>query len=132
MADREYASASKKGAPQAREVSDRWHLVKNLAGCVSVQLAESCAQLRRADTAAAAQGQQVEPLSPKQLGYSRTRAERRAQQARQVERQARHEQITALQKQGMKSAEIAAVVGMAERTVRHWRETERHPLFWPA
>src|SRR5258708_5150087 len=118
----EYASAIKKGAPQAREVSDRWHLVKNLAGCVSVQLAESFAQLRRANTAAAAQEQHVEPLLPKQLGSSRTRAERRAQQARQAERQARHEQITALQKQGMKSAEIAAVVGMAERTVRHWRE----------
>jgi hypothetical protein len=25
--------------PQARQVSDRWHLVKNLAACVSVQLA---------------------------------------------------------------------------------------------
>ena len=37
----EYASAIKKGAPQAREVSDRWHLAKNLAGCVSVLLARS-------------------------------------------------------------------------------------------
>jgi hypothetical protein len=37
----EYASAIKKGAPQAREVSDRWHLVKNLAGCVSILLARS-------------------------------------------------------------------------------------------
>jgi transposase len=37
----EYASAIKKGAPQAREVSDRWHLVKNLVGCVSVLLARS-------------------------------------------------------------------------------------------
>lgn len=90
----EDASAMKKGAPQAREVSERWHVVKNLAGCVSVQLAESFAQLRRADTAAALQEQHVEPPSPTQPGLSRTRAERRAQQARQAERQARHEQIT--------------------------------------
>jgi DNA-binding transcriptional regulator YiaG len=61
----------------------------------------------------------------------RTRAERRAQQARQAERQARYEQITALQKQGMKSAEIAAVVGMAERTVRHWRERGDIPYSGP-
>jgi transposase len=59
----EYASAIKKGAPQAREVSDRWHLVKNLAGCASVLLASCLAQLRRAETAAEAKSQQEEPLS---------------------------------------------------------------------
>jgi hypothetical protein len=48
----EYASAIKKGAPQAREVSDRWHLVKNLAGCVLVLLASCLAQLRRSEVAA--------------------------------------------------------------------------------
>src|SRR5439155_2855632 len=69
----EYASAIKKGAPQARQVSDRWHLVKNLAACVSVLIAESFAQLRRAEAAAAAQEEQVEPLSQKQHGHPRTR-----------------------------------------------------------
>src|SRR5947209_3606421 len=127
----EYASAIKKGAPQAREVSDRWHLVKNLAGCVSVQLAESFAQLRRADAVAAAKEEQEEPLSPKQDGHPRTRAERHAQQARQAERQARYEQIAALQKQGMKSAEIASVVGMAERTVRGWLNRGSIPYSGP-
>ena len=125
----EYASAIKKGAPQAREVSDRWHLVKNLAGCVSVLLAESLAQLRRA--AAAANSQQVEQPSGEPPSYRRTRAERRAQQARAAERRVRYEQITALQKQGMKSAEIAADVGMAERTVRQWQERGDVPYAGP-
>jgi transposase len=44
----EYAAAIRKGAPQARQVSDRWHVVKNLTACVSVQLARTLAQLRRA------------------------------------------------------------------------------------
>src|SRR5258708_7360210 len=59
----EYASAIKKGAPQAREVSDRWHLVRNLAGCVSVLLASCLTQLRRAEVGAAAGVEQVEQPS---------------------------------------------------------------------
>jgi transposase len=116
----EYASAIKKGAPQAREVSDRWHLAKNLAGCVSVLLAESLAQLRRTEVASAANLKLVERPSGEPQSHPRTRAERSAQLARQAERRVRYEQITALQNQGMKSAEIAAGVGMAERTVREW------------
>ncbi len=127
----EYASAIKKGAPQAREVSDRWHLVKNLAGCVSVLLASCLTQLRRAEVVAAASVEQVEQPSGEPPRYQRTRAERCAQQARQAERQARYEQITALHKQGMKSAEIAAVVGMNERTVRHWLSRGNIPYAGP-
>jgi transposase len=115
----EYASAIKKGAPQAREVSDRWHLVKNLAGCVSVLLTKSLAQLRRVEQAAATSPEE-EHHSHETHSHPRTQAEKRAQQARQAERRARYEQITALQAQGMKSAEIAAQVGMAERSVREW------------
>jgi hypothetical protein len=59
----EDASAMKKGAPQAREVSDRWHLVKSLAGCVSVLLASCFAQLRRAGATGAASIEQVEQPS---------------------------------------------------------------------
>jgi transposase len=59
----EYASAIRRGAPQARQVSDRWHLVKNLAACVSVLLAKTFAQLRRAETlAAVSSGQGMQQL----------------------------------------------------------------------
>ncbi len=115
----EYASAITKGAPQARQLSDRWHLVKNLAACVSVQLTQSLTQLRRAEQAEANTTQERQPL-PQHHSHPRTRAEKRTQQARQAERTARYEQIMALQQQGMKSIEIAAFMGMAPRTVREW------------
>src|SRR3989440_12454909 len=72
----EYASAIKKGAPQAREVSDRWHLVKNLAGCVSVLLASCLTQLRRAEVAAVRSEQAEEQaLKPRRPGQTRALAQ---------------------------------------------------------
>ena len=115
----EYASAIKKGAPQARQVSDRWHLVKNLAAGVSALLAQSLGKLRRAEQAAANIPEE-EQHSREPHSHPRTRAEKRTQQARQAERMARSEQIMALQKQGLKSADIATQVGMPERSVREW------------
>ena len=116
----EYASAITKGASHARQVSDRWHLVKNLATCVSAQLAHSLAQLRRDQQAAAATAPQEEHSSRQLHSHPRTQAEQRTQQARQAERLARYEQIVALRQQGMKYTDIAAHVGMAARTVRGW------------
>jgi len=111
----EYASAIRKGAPQARQVSDRWHLVKNLAACVSVQIAKTLAQLRRAQERRPAQTQAVQ----------------QAQQARQAERMTRYEHILELQKQGMKSGEIGRHAGYesanSSTVDRYWN----HPLLSP-
>src|SRR6266700_1935648 len=111
----EYASAIHKGAPQARQVSDRWHLVKNLAACVSVQTARTLAQLRRAEERRPAQTQAVQ----------------QAQQARQAERTARYEHILELQKQGMKSGEIARTLSYepanSSALDRYWKHPLRSP-----
>src|SRR6266702_344305 len=115
----EYASAIQKGAPQARQVSDRWHLTKNLANCVSVLLAQCLAELRRAEQAASTPEQEETP-SPQEHRPARTRAVQHAQRARQAERSERSESIMALRKQGMMSADIAMHMGMPELTVRHW------------
>lgn len=126
----EYASAIKKGAPQARHVSDRWHLTKNLSACVTVLLAQSLTQIRRAEQAAALLGE--EHAAPPELRRpAQTRAIQQAQLARQAERMARYEQIITLRKQGMKNADIATHVGMAERTVRQWLTRESIPYSHP-
>lgn len=107
----EYASAIRKGAPQAQQVSDRWHLVKNLAACVSAQITKTQASLRRAEKRRPA----------------RTQAIQQVQQDRQAERMTRYERILELQKQGMKSGEIARTLGMSQRTIQRWIMTGNVP-----
>jgi transposase len=107
----EYASAIRKGAPQARQVSDRWHLVKNLTACVSAQLAKTLAQLRRAE----------------ERRPARTQAVQQVQQARAAERTTRYEHILQLQTQGVKSGEIARILGMSQRTIQRWVATGTIP-----
>jgi transposase len=107
----EYASAIKKGAPQARQVSDRWHLTKNLTDCVSVLLAHCLAELRRAEQAAPTP-EEEEAQRDEEHHPALTRAVQQAQHARQAERSERYDSIIALRKLGMMSADIATQVGM--------------------
>src|SRR6266516_4812522 len=127
----EYASAIKKGAPQARQVSDRWHLVKNLAACVSVQLAQSLAELRRAEQVKAQSEKQERGQVSEERHPAQTRAIQHAQLARQAERMARYEHIVALQKQGMQSAEVALQLGVTPRTIQRWSATGTIPYSGP-
>src|SRR6266571_3661140 len=127
----EYASAIKKGAPQARQVSDRWHLVKNLAACVSVQLAKTLAELRRAEQVRARSETNEEGQASEERRPAQTRAIQHAQLARQAERTARYEHIIALQKQGVKIAEIALQLGVTQRTIQRWIATENIPYSGP-
>src|SRR6266487_4546347 len=127
----EYASAIKKGAPQARQVSDRWHPVKTLAACVSVQLAQSLAELRRAEQVKAQSAKQEWGQVSEERHPAQTRAIQHAQLVRQTERTARYEQIMALQKQGVKMAEIALQLGVTQRTIQRWIATETIPYSRP-
>jgi hypothetical protein len=99
-----------------KRASTLWHLVgspshKNLAACVSVQLARTLTQLRRAEEQRPAQTQAIQ----------------QAQQARRAERTARYERILALQMQGMKSGEMARTLGMSQRTLQRWIATGTIP-----
>ena len=122
---------SKKGLPRHALVSDRWHLVKNLAACVSVQLAQSLAELRRAEQVKAQSEKQERGQVSEERHPAQTRAIQHAQLVRQAERMARYEHIVALQKQGVKIAEIALQLGVTQRTIQRWIATETIPYSRP-
>ncbi len=123
----DYASAARLGAPQARQVADRFHLAKNLTEIVEEILARCRAEIRQAlkpqdapsselqeeEKAEQAPALPSQPQDPDPLAGS-------AHLARHAERSDRSQQLIELQKEGLTTKEIARRLGMAERTVRYW------------
>jgi transposase len=111
-----YAEAARKGAPQAVQVADRWHLIQNL-----VEALERCLlRFRPALKVAAGQGDSIlGPLpssSETTLVPWRQRAEAASEQkhASKVER---YEQMRTLRDAGFTVLDIAQIVGATRRTV---------------
>jgi transposase len=121
---KEFAKAATKGAPQARQVVDRFHLVKNLSEVIQEILGQCRAEIRKAE-APSPQGEttteeeHTHPLPTAATWQQRTPARvKKAHQARQASRDDRYEQMTTLRAQGLTQREVATRMGMSERAVR--------------
>jgi transposase len=106
------------GAPQAQQVADRWHLLKNLRETVQTQLGHHRALLRWIPPQPAADPNSVALRSP---------GEERQRQANHARRVARHQQIMALHDQRYTDHEIALMLGISARTVKRWRAKSMIP-----
>jgi transposase len=114
----DYASAAARGAPQARQCADRFHLLQNLGKTLEGVLARHLASHRNqqaeqfsATPLQGAQSRQSVKLSPK---------EAQQKQARREERLARYQQVVALRKLGFSQTAIADRIGIGHATVSRW------------
>ena len=131
----DYATAATLGAPQATQVCDRWHLMKNLSEHVMPFLARMRTQVRQASEERAPEREE-DPLEEarwkEREASEQARDERRVarrerkttrdqiRETHQAERLDRYQQILQLASQGLSSNDIAARVGLSGRTVRQW------------
>src|SRR5437588_3733051 len=143
---KEFAKAATLGAPQAQQVVDRFHLVRNLAEVLQKILAHCRAEIRQADADQLLPPKPGEGL-PRALPTPATWQQRTpphievAHQARQASRDDRFRQMTALRAQGLTQVAIAKRMGMSERAVRTWlkrgdaptwkRQSRRRSVFDP-
>ena len=117
----EYAAAIRKGAPQALQVADRWHIVKNLSESVSTLLARCRAEIRR--------GLQAQPIPEQERGDKEpalqeercppgSRSDEQARVARRAQKLDRYTQVIELHDQGLTAVEIASRIGISGRPER--------------
>src|SRR5258707_7764517 len=119
----EYAAAISKGAPQALQVADLWHIVKNLSESVQTLLARCRAEIRRGSQTQATPEQEpaeTEPVLEEERRPARSLSVKLAQVGRRAQKLDRYEQVVELHQHGVKAADIASRVGIGERTVHRW------------
>jgi transposase len=126
----EYAAAIRKGAPQALQVADRWHIGKNLADSVQTLLARCRAEIRRGLQVQAMPEQEreeTESVPEEERHPPRGRLVQLAREGRRAQKLDRYTQVVELHHQGLRAADIASRVGIGERTVHRWLRNGSFP-----
>jgi transposase len=120
-----YADGIRQGAPQAVQVADRWHLLRNGSDALRQVLDRHPAQLRQAACAVTAE---LDAAAPPPEPRPPTKLEQ-GQRDRHAKRQARFAEIARLHRQGMGARAIARTLGLARNTVRRWLRRGQAPTW---
>lgn len=119
-----YADAARRGAPQAVQVADRWHLLRNLHENLEHLLAGYASMLERAF-------RQTLPWLPASNSIPAkspiaTRSQQISRERRQ-KRWERYQKVIQLHQRGQSSRAIARQLGLNRGTVRHWLGAGQFP-----
>jgi transposase len=140
-----YAEASTQGAPQAEQVADRWHLLKNLREAVERALERHSAIVGAAlktietptelppNAAAPEPGavpSPIEPPPPQPPSEPCPESPRiQAEQSKRQKRIDRFEQVHDLRGRGLSAARIARELGLSRRSVFRYLRRETCPVW---
>lgn len=119
-----YAMAARDGAPQAKQVADRWHLLKNIGDALERMMYRHMPLIRLVAT----------ELSPKKNAPEVQSATSpvlllpdRIKQQRREKRHQRWAEVNSLYKNGRGIREISRITGLSRVTVRRWIQSVTFP-----
>lgn len=137
-----YAQAAREGAPQAVQIADRWHLLKNLGEMLQRvvdreykhlrqaakdQLKKSAPEAHLKDVSSQFDSDFPVPvvtITPSARGPTRAQEKSRLQRER---RKARYEAVVQLHQQGMGKRTIARTLGLSRMTVQRYCQASEFP-----
>jgi hypothetical protein len=117
-----FADGAASGAPNAIQIADRWHILRNLSEALKKVLARHHETLKRAFTPQ--QEQEPAPAVPAPAVISH---DERIRQSRRDRRLARYQEVRKLHEQGWSFASIARMLGMNKKTVAKFVQAEQFP-----
>lgn len=112
-----YAEGARQGAPKAKQVADRWRLLRNLGDALQGAADRHRGAVRRAARAVAHEAGTVSEEAapaPRATKEAQLRADRRAR------RLARYEELRRLHESGLPVQEIAPALGMSAVAAYRW------------
>jgi transposase len=122
-----FADGANRGAPQALQIADRWHMIHNLGEALEKVLAQHHADLKRALTPEE-EHQVIAILDQEALAHITARSQ--AEQLRQARRERRRATFTRVQElsaQGWSGASIARMLGIHKKTAVKYAQAEQFP-----
>jgi transposase len=124
----EYARGVSEGAPDARQVADRWHLLLNLRQVLERYLTQAYARLKQLPRPiiGGADGN-TEIYVPRRLPCAPTRNERRTSQASRERCLALYESVQALKADGQPILRISQQLNLHRATVRKYYYADSFP-----
>ena len=119
-----YATAAREGAPQARQVADRWHLLKNIGDALERMMYRHIPLIRLvASELSPKKSPDPEPSVP---AASLRHPERLKQQTRKKRHQ-RWTEVMALHNKGCSFREISRITDLSRVTVSRWVRSGTFP-----
>jgi transposase len=133
-----YQEGATNGAPEAEQVADRFHILKNLTGAFEEFLQQQASAIKahwQQVFAAELQPTQIPPppdiervVPPTASDYMRSRACQIKRQQWHAERKARYEQVQELKRQGQNIGQIARSLGVSYSGVRLLFVSSEYPV----
>ena len=117
-----FADGAAVGAPEALQIADRWHILRNLSEALKKVLARHHETIKRAFTPKPEQQDPSPAPAPVVISH-----DERIRQSRRDRRLARYQEVRQLYGQGWSFASIARMLGMNKKTVAKFVQAEQFP-----